>query len=147
MISEKKFFIHPKKFEIKRIIYPDNTLISSVEPIEMGGITTEKAADLDKLVEFPLLEACKILNDKGIETVFSSANKKDVEQGYAYISINFEKLSQRNKELALSMGELGKIHGSIEQRGVYVKIPINKDSTVSDVRLESIRIAKIFENQ
>lgn len=142
---EKKFEIYPKKFEIKKVSYPDETLISLVEPIEEGGLRVENADDLENLVEAPLLDACKIFHEKGIETVFSSANKKDVIGGYAHIAIDFEKLNDKNKEIALSAGELGKAHGSTERPVVYIKIPISENSTVGEIKEESIRIAQQFE--
>jgi hypothetical protein len=144
---KKKFEIQPKKFEVSKTSYVDETLITSVQAIEEGGLMPERVEDLEKLVEAPLLDACKILYNKGIETIFTSANKKDVLSGYAHIAIDYEKLSEENKKIALTLGELGKAHGSIERQAVYVKIPINENSTVGEIRKDSIRIAQEFKQQ
>lgn len=112
-------------------------LISEVEPIENIGINMlqkENSKDIiDKVVELPLRNACKILLEKGIETVMSSANKnnvlptgkkpteredvygkqwfypsptfKDAGKGYSWIMINFDSLSDSNKDLLFSIEE------------------------------------------
>jgi hypothetical protein len=147
-MSEKKFIVQePKKFEIRSVSYPDSAPISSIDPIEEGGSNKITKEDLEIFVEAPLLEACKILYEKGIETVFSSANKKDISSGYAYLAIDFESLSEKNKKIALELGEIGKMHGSIIKDGVYIKIPINRSSTVGEVKQEAIEIAEKFEQQ
>lgn len=87
---------------------------------------------IDEIVELPLRSACKLFRDKGIETVMSSANKnnilKDGEKaleredvienfsklfethtfldagvGYAWIMINFDTLSDENKDLVFAL--------------------------------------------
>ena len=88
---------------------------------------------IDLLVEEPLRKACKTLRDKGIETIMSSANRDNVLQegekpvekedvkgqeyyldsptfksagkGYAWIMINYENLSDENKEILFSIEE------------------------------------------
>ena len=83
---------------------------------------------IDKIIELPLRKACKIFKQKGIETVMSSANKNNVlkagqkaiekedvygnmekllenhlfleaGKGYAWIMLNFNTLSDENKDL------------------------------------------------
>lgn len=86
---------------------------------------------IDKIVEEPLKKACKNLRNKGIETVMSSANrnnllkqgekrleKEDVKgkeyfldaptyesagKGYAWIMLNYDSLSDENKEELFSI--------------------------------------------
>lgn len=87
---------------------------------------------IDEIIELPLRKACKIFREKGIETVMSSANKnnllKDGEKpiekediygsieklfeghlfieagkGYAWIMINFDTLSDENKDLLFDL--------------------------------------------
>ena len=82
---------------------------------------------IDKIIELPLRKACKIFKNKNIETNMSSSNKKNlpkngnkriekenlklddkfhyfgpdyrsVGKGYAWIMINFDTLSNNNKE-------------------------------------------------
>lgn len=112
-------------------------LVSEVEPIGNIGINLlqkEKPEDIiDKIVELPLRNACKILLEKRIETVMSSANKnnvlptgekpteredvygrqffypsptfEDAGKGYSWIMINFDSLSDSNKDLLFSIEE------------------------------------------
>lgn len=91
---------------------------------------------IDELIELPLRYACKIFKEKGIETVMSSANKnnildegitptekedvkgkylfldsptfQDAGKGYTWIMINFDTLSDENKDLVFALeSELG----------------------------------------
>ena len=109
--------------------------ISEISPIKEFGINLIKEGNaneiIDQIVEEPLRKVCKQLNNKGIETVMSSANKnnllkqeekvlerEDVEgkeflldaptsesagRGYAWIMINFSNLSDENKETLFSL--------------------------------------------
>jgi hypothetical protein len=155
-MSEKRFEIHPKKFkiherpnrfEITKVRYAPDTLLSEVKQIQEGGLAVERAEDLDRLVEAPLLEACKILYRKGIQTVFSSANRADIARGFAYIVVDVDSLAESNKETALRMGETRMMHGSVEQVGIWLKIPVNDHTTVGDVETSAIEIANRFEQQ
>lgn len=88
---------------------------------------------IDEIIELPLRKACKIFKQKGIETVMSSANKnnvlpigekpteredvygkqwlypsptfEDAGKGYSWIMINFDSLSDLNKDLLFSIEE------------------------------------------
>ncbi len=148
-IRPKKFKIHelPKRFEITKTMYPGSTLLSEVEQIREGGLTVEREEDLDRLVEAPLLEACKILYRKGIRTEFSSANRADITSGFAYIVVDAGSLTEQNKEVALRMGETEMMHGSVERPGVWLKIPVGENTTVGEVETVSIEIANRFDQQ
>ena len=87
---------------------------------------------IDEIIELPLRKACKIFKEKGIQTVMSSANKNnilkpgekpieredlsgsieklfeqhlflDAGKGYAWIMINFDTLSNENKDLLFDL--------------------------------------------
>lgn len=88
---------------------------------------------IDEIIELPLRMACKIFKEKGIETVMSSANRnnilvtgskpiekenvkgreffyphptfQDAGRGYAWIMLNFDNLSDENKDLMFSLEE------------------------------------------
>lgn len=89
---------------------------------------------IDKIIELPLRKACKVFREKGIETVMSSANKNNVlrdgekriekedvygsfdklfenylfleaGKGYAWIMLNFNTLSDENKDLLFELEE------------------------------------------
>ena len=122
------------KKEIKLVKEP-NKKISEISPIKEFGknfIKEKNASEMiDEIVEEPLRKACKVLKNKGIETVMSCANKtnlliegekaierEDVEgqelfldmptyesagRGYAWIMINFANLTDENKEILFSL--------------------------------------------
>ena len=87
---------------------------------------------IDEIIELPLRRACKIFKQRGIETVMSSANKNNIlkpgehpiekedvyggmeklfethtfleaGKGYAWIMINFNTLSDENKDLLFDL--------------------------------------------
>lgn len=133
--------------EDKWHMWKDPLPLSKIEPIEQGGIAVDDREDLKYFVEIPLLEACQKLFDKGIYTVFSSANKKDIEVGHAYITLDFDALSPANRKTALSLGKEGIIHGSVQKKGVYLEIPVNRDSTLGQIRRTALDIVGKFESQ
>ncbi len=124
----------------------DQILVKQIEPINKQGInllkTDNTEAIIEKVVELPLQEACKIFARKGIETVMSSANKNNVLQqgqkpkekqdvfgngqqffwprpsyedagkGYAWIMLAFESLSDENKDLLFSLEERKDTNGN-----------------------------------
>lgn len=146
----RKFEINqgePKKFEVHREEVPDETPISEIEQIAEGGLSVSKKEDLVQLVEAPLLQACEELYDKGIKTIFSSANRQDIAMGHAYITIDFDSLNPANQELAGSLGEIYMTHGSVPVRAVNIEIPINEASTVGDIRRAAAEIVAQFHNQ
>lgn len=90
---------------------------------------------IDKIIEQPLRKACKVFKEKNIETTMSSANKKNIQKkgkkriekedikcndgkvhflgptfleagkGYAWIMINYDQLSNSNKEKIFELEE------------------------------------------
>lgn len=110
-------------------------LISDINPI--GDATTDlfiqDSDDLiDRIIELPLRNACRIFRDKGIETIMSSANKNNVlsdgerptekedvygtleklmeshyfieaGNGYAWIMLNYNSLSLENKKMLFEL--------------------------------------------
>ena len=80
--------------------------LTEVEPIKNSFKHILKKEDLKEVVEPPLLTACEILYDKNIETKSSSANKDNVEQGFAYIYIDYDTLSPANQEIGKQIGEV-----------------------------------------
>ena len=115
-------------------------LISEVKPIGKIGKKILENEDsnsiIEKIIEKPLQNACKLCKEKNIETVMSSANKNNIAKtskeivdknkimqileksklqnfeqagkGYAWIMINYATLSDENKEVLFSLeNELG----------------------------------------
>ena len=142
----KKFEIHPRKsFTIEGLA--DETPISAILPIEESGLEFWSKEDLKNYVEAPLLAACELLFDKGIRTVFSSANQKDIPNGHAYITLDYELLSPANRQIATEIGAEGIIHGPVQKKGIYLEIPLTVQSTLGEVKAKALALAGLFENQ
>lgn len=131
-------------------------LIKDIEPIKDFGIDLLKKQNadeiIDKIIEAPLRSACKILRQKGIKTVMSSANKNNVLQpgekrkekedvkddwmyccdttfedagcGYAWIMLDFETLSDENKDMLFALEERNDAQGNhIGERRIWFVHP------------------------
>ena len=135
-------------------------LIREIEPNDYRGINLlniEKPESLmERIIEPPLINACKIFKDKGIETVMSSANKnnvlkpgekakekedvygngqqwllnhptyEDAGRGYAWIMLNFQTLSEANREWLFSLEERKSENGEpIGEKAIWFIEPNN----------------------
>lgn len=121
---------------------------------------------IDEIIELPLRKACKIFAKKGIETVMSSANKNnvlregempvekeeinkrnrqfdtepplftDAGKGYAWIMLNFDTLSDENKdwlfELEAKKGQNGESTG---ERAIWFAHPYEVGSIEHALRI------------
>ncbi len=120
--------------------------LSEIEPIERSGgqlfITREQIKDY---VEPSLISACEELYDKNICTISSSANRKDVEVGEAYIDIVFGSLSPQNQKIAKKLGKAFKTYEGSER--IKLAISVNEDSEVSDIQQKAKEIAHQFKKQ
>lgn len=135
-------------------------LIKDIEPNDYRGINLlniDKPESLmERIIEPPLLNACKIFKNKGIETVMSSANKnnllkpgekakekedvfgngqqwflnhpiyEDAGRGYAWIMLNFQTLSEENRDWLFSLEERKNENGeSVGEKAVWFIEPNN----------------------
>lgn len=138
-----------------------NKKISEITSINSGdfGFDTEEAIvkhreDLRKIIEEPCLPACLTLYDKNIQTVNSSANKREI-GGQAYIGINYDSLDENNKKVLDKLIEDGMIEklnlsDNPKQRGgrdIMVKVPVFEDDTVGRVSDRFMRIVSAFQQQ
>lgn len=128
-------------------ITPD-TPISEIEPIEESGggagAGFSKRAEIAQFVEPPLRTACEMLWDKNVQTVGSSANKKDLTTGKAYINIDYHSLSDENKKIAEQLGEVSE---SFSGPVVTVYIPMTEQSTVGEIQAAAEALAAQFHEQ
>lgn len=119
---------------------------------------------IDELIELPLQKACEIFRKKGIETVMSSANKNNVLEagekpiekedvyptsfleptplfdeagkGYAWIMLNFNTLSDENKDWLFSLEERkGKNGERIGERAIWFVHPCEMGNLEFDLRI------------
>lgn len=127
-------------------------LIKEIEAIGEASVSLlDDSSDIiDRIIELPLREACRVFRDKGIETVMSSANKtnlvgdgeKVIEKedignnpfethmfyeagvGYAWIMLNFETLSDENKALLFDLEqEKDEVGNWVGQRRIWFVHP------------------------
>ncbi len=134
---------------MERYFEENSDSIENVEKIESSRVILRTREDIDKFVEAPLVDACKIFYDKNIETLLSSANKGDVGHG-AYIEIDFRSLSEENKEIGKKQGETYITHGianKSEKEILRIVFPIDKDTLVEDIRNRSVEAANEFQKQ
>lgn len=123
--------------------------IRDIHPIEESDSKLQCRADIKKLVEEPMVPACETLYDLNICTWRSSANFKDLEQGYGVISIDLPSLSEPNKTLAQRFVEEGKaeLDDSEDPQLVNLRIPLKETSTVDEVSANALELAKEFRKQ
>jgi len=96
------------------------------------------------LVEQPLLRACEDLWDKNVRTLSTSANKKDIEMGEAYIIIDFDSLSNENRKAAQQYTEPIDYDG---MKTVKIKIPVSESTTPDAISKKAEEIASTFKKQ
>lgn len=115
---------------------------------------------IDTIVELPLRKACKVFAQKGIETIMSSANKEnilkagekrvekedlygsvekmfeshsffDAGKGYAWIMINFDTLSNENKDLLFELeAKKGKDGERVGEKAIWFVHPSEMDGNI-----------------
>ncbi|MGE0267265.1 MAG: HEAT repeat domain-containing protein [Candidatus Omnitrophota bacterium] len=145
--------ISRRLMEIGLLLSPINTgitaesKISAVEPVgESSAIDIHKREDLDKLIDPPLLEAIRVLYDKNILTEATSANRRDVKKGEAYIHIPYADLSDANKLIALKLGRW--ITDGVKAEKVFsINIPIHEQTTVGELSAKAVALAEQFKQQ
>lgn len=138
-----------------------NKKISQIDSINSGdfGYATEGAMvknreDLRKIIEEPCLPACLKLYDLNIQTVNSSANRREIGDN-AYIGINYDSLDENNKKILNKLIDNGIIEplslsDNPNQRGgrdFSIKVPIHEDDTVGIVSDRFMQIVSCFEQQ
>lgn len=70
---------------------------------ESRGAVPHTVDQLDALVEAPLLPAARELYEKGVRTTESSANPESNDEGYGWMTIEYDTLSEENKQVVASL--------------------------------------------
>lgn len=121
-----------------------NALLSSIKPIEKSrNLIVKERSELEGMVERPLLKACQILYDKNIRTLSTSANAKDTNNG-AYIVIEYDSLSQENRRIAETYGDIIDYDG---MKAVKIIITFDEKTNIAEVEAKSLEIANSFRSQ
>lgn len=138
-----------------RLVFDRDRDIASIGSVESIGLSAgqliSERAQLAEFVEVPALPACEHLYDLNILTTSSCANgEKAAELGNAYIIVDWESLSPRNKEIAEMIGE--HIVETIDKKGTVVEriklqTPITPDDKTDVVTAGLLDLAKNFEPQ
>ncbi len=106
------------------------------------GIEINTREQIKELVEWPLVKGCEVFWDKNIRTTESSANSGDIQNGFCYIRIDFDSLSEDNKKIAQRYGEPRNDLGS---NVLEIRIPVNESpNIISD---QAVGIANTFHKQ
>lgn len=121
-----------------------NSRIEDVEVIQETGTFITRRQDIKKYVEAPLVEACEMLWDKNVRTIWSSCNPKDFTQGYGVIGIDYESLSEENKKIG---EEVGEVDENTLGKTLWLKIPLNTNTTSEEAKAKSIELASKFKKQ
>ncbi len=120
--------------------------VRDVTAIEKTSVRIESESDIAAVAELPVREACIALFRKNIETVMSSANKKNV--GYdAHIIIRFDTLSDTNKALAQELGMLCTPTRLGASPTVSLSVPVSESTTVADIQKAFATMVERFEQQ
>ena len=101
---------------------------------------------ISELVELPLIKACQNLYDKNIKTLESSANSTDVRRGYAYIVVDYNSLSEENKQISDKYFDEHKTTiNNIES--TLIKIPVNEKTTIKELEEKSLELTNKLKKQ
>lgn len=122
-----------------------HTSITEIKPIERNRNEMIKTRDeIREYVEPPLVDACERFWDMNVRTLSSSANSKDV--GYqAYIIVDFNSLSEENKQIAQESGKL--LENYDGRPAVDIEIPVNETTTAEEIKAKADAIAEKFKKQ
>jgi hypothetical protein len=131
-------------------VLPSQSDLIEVEPIYGVASVPASREGLAVLVEAPLLAACLELYDKNIRTIISSANVSDVSRGYAYINIDCNTLSEKNRHIANALGietfVIPLPDGSELEVG-GIKFPVTFSTTVEELSESALVMARQFAEQ
>lgn len=119
--------------------------VKEVEAIERSRNEMILTRDeIKEYVESPLVDACERFWDLNVRTLSSSANSKDV-GSKASIIIDYDSLSERNKQTAKESGELLEKYDG--RPAVNILIPVNEATTVDEIKGRASKIVSRFEKQ
>ena len=128
--------------------------LSDINPIsDFSSETIGKKKDALLYVEGPLVNACEIFYEKNIETYMSNANKNSIgHSGYCYLSIVYDNLSEKNKEICerLCKSGKGKIGKARDGKTGIVEFRLHTndiDLDIAYVEKFFVEIANEFKNQ
>ena len=107
------------------------------------------------LADEACVKACEYLYDSGLRTLTSGANLDGSpnQKGYGFIGIDYQSMSDENKQIADDLEKRGLISEIIkdpERRGAFyvmLRTPITNEMTVGEVEDKLLDLAKLFKPQ
>lgn len=142
------------KFGNKKPIFKLGKRVRDVIPIRQATkINVKSKEDLKSIVEEPCLKVCELLFDRNIETVDSGCNGENSSHR-AYVTINYDTLSNENKLIADNLVKQGKL--SFYPKGdslrnyfnqVEIDIPTTPNDFVVNVENKLLLLAENFKQQ
>ena len=129
--------------------------IKDVECIQSCGNVLLTRDNMKDYIEEPCLDACRYLYDLNIRTFWASANKQNV-GNVGEIGINFDSLSTQNQQIFLEMlkKEINRdvifmymADDIFKFRQIYIRPPINEETTVGDVKESFMKIISNLKMQ
>lgn len=123
--------------------------INEVQPIQKTfGLQILTRDSIKDFVELPLVKACEVFWDKNIPTLESSANFQDMKKE-GYIGLDFNNLSEENKEIAKQYGNPHQLYVNKYPEILSIRIPIaiSNSETVEEVSKRAEEIANKFNKQ
>ena len=112
---------------------------------QSAGFRFDSDEDISANVETPLIPAVTDLFHKGILTISSNADISD-QQPDAYISLDWDSLSETNRRVVREVLETDEIEPS-PWGDVYINLPINANTTQSEIQNWASSIAARFIHQ
>lgn len=130
--------------------HPAPLLVGEIEPIIATSAIPAARADLATVVELPLLPACEDLYDKNVRTVVSSANVRDVQRGFAYITLDYTTMSDENRAV---VEDVGAERSTIPVASGYdlevagLLFPITSTTTIEELAQRALERVSRFREQ
>lgn len=125
-----------------------NQNIGEVKQITKSRFTDiQERKDIEEIVETPLVTACQEFYDKNIQTIATSANKDNLEKGYAYIIIDTDSLSLENKKISEGLNEETENYMDDKHNLLKINIPIDESTTPLEIQNKADEISNQFVKQ
>jgi hypothetical protein len=124
----------------------------AVERIPFGRVIANDRESLLEFVEEPFQEAVGIMYDKNVPTVGSSCNIHDYTKGYAWITVDFDFMSNMNRQVVneYEFTEKFEIYNSRIDKEVTVAgllFPIQTHELPEEIGQKAVALAENFHEQ
>lgn len=124
----------------------------NVEPINYGRVRAEQTEALLEFIEEPFKRAVSIMFEKHIPTVGSSCNINDYNNGYAWITVDYDFMTPRNRRIAdrYETVEKATVHNHVIDKTVTLAgllFPIEPLDLPEEIGAKAVDLAEAFHEQ